>query len=118
MTSAIFISKLPDKLISVSRGLGERQRLMLDQLAGRDWVPLHELADDPDDPNEMAKARSAARGLERRGLVLIASMTDESRLIDTTVVTGSVGGDWSTSYTAEPTQRVWHGMHVCLQRQS
>ena len=79
----------------MGRGLGERQRRVLDHLAscGGQWEPLYRLADDPDDPNEMAKARSAVRGLERRGLVRVTSMPDNEygRTVATTVVIGEVG---------------------------
>ncbi len=42
-------------------------------------MPLWQLADDPDDPNEMAKARSAVVGLERRGLVEVWQDQDPKR---------------------------------------
>lgn len=103
----------------MGRGLGERQRQILDQLgqhAGY-WVPLHELADDPDDRNEMAKARAAVRSLERRGLVDTERMADPRRRIETTSIyvelTGSLEGGLEDIYTAAPNSRTWFGLHVC-----
>jgi hypothetical protein len=102
----------------MGRGLGERQRQILDHL-GRDpgaWVPLWHLADDPDDPNEMAKARSAVRGLEGHGLVNTARMSDPDRRVDTTVVFAEVGSDGRVHYYGEPASREWSGMHVRMAR--
>jgi hypothetical protein len=117
-TRAIFTIALDDKLRPMGRGLGERQRRVLEHLAGcgEQWEPLYRLADDPDDPNEMAKARSAVRGLERRGLVEVASMPDHEydRRVPTSVVRAEVGTDWDMTYRDEPTTRLWSGMHVRL----
>jgi hypothetical protein len=101
----------------MGRGLGERQRQLLDRLRQHEdyWVPLHKLADDPDDPNEMAKARSAARGLERRGMVrTITRYTDEERRVDTTVISWERMRGWEPIYEPMETTRAWVGMHVHL----
>jgi hypothetical protein len=106
----------------VSRGLGTRQRAILEQLAAQPgrYVPLHELADaegldDPDERrNEMAKARAAVRSLERRGLVKTIRGPDHSHLIDTTVIVSAVGSDLRLVYYAEANVRAWHGLWACL----
>jgi hypothetical protein len=102
----------------MGRGLGERQRELLGRLRQFEktyWVPLHKLVDDPDDHNEMAKVRSAARGLERRGLVqTITWMADEDRLIDTTVISYENFRGWEPVYEPLPGSRTWVGMHVHL----
>jgi hypothetical protein len=102
----------------MGRGLGERQRQLLERLRQHDgyWVPLHKLADDADDPNEMAAARSAARGLERRGLVrTITHYPDPGREISTTVIVQEGFRGWEPLYQPETTTRVWVGMHVHLE---
>lgn len=96
----------------MGRGLGARQREVLSKLDSREWTPLHELADDPDNPNEMAKARSAAHGLERRGLVHTCRDTDPNRLVHTTVITAEVTAGFNMVYVPEPSAREWHGMFV------
>jgi hypothetical protein len=79
-------------------------------------IPLYELADDADDPderkNEMAKARSAVRALERRGLVHTIRMADPYHLVDTTTIMSEVRADWSIAYVAEPNTRAWYGTFV------
>jgi hypothetical protein len=102
----------------VSRGLGERQRQLLARLDD-EWIPLWQLAGDPDDANEMAKARSAVRGLERRGMVVTCRMSDPARLVSTNVimVTGTVGSGWTPCYGREATSREWHGLWVRLSPQ-
>lgn len=98
----------------MGRGLGERQRQLLAQLSD-EWTPLWELADDPDDPNEMAKARSAVRGLKRRGLVRTIRMGDPERIVHTTTVEAVV--DFSAGpavYEPVASGREWYGTWVKL----
>jgi hypothetical protein len=75
-------------------------------------MALWELADDPDDPNEMAKARAAVRSLERRGLVRTYTGRDSRRYIDTTVIAAGFGDGFSVVYEPEASSRVWSGMWV------
>lgn len=99
----------------MGRGLGDRQRQILDQLKEADgWVPLHELADDPDDSNEMAKARSAVRGLERRDLVETMRDTDPDRLVSTTTIEAVATPALTTVYMPQANARAWYGLHVRL----
>ena len=100
----------------MGRGLGDRQRAILARLEENpgEAIPLHELADDPDDVNEMAKARSAVRGLQRRGLVVAWRDSDPDRLVDTTTIVAEVTADWKMAYAAEPNVRAWSGLHVKL----
>jgi hypothetical protein len=95
--------------------MGDRQHQILVQLVGRGWTPLWELADDPDDPNEMAKARSAVRGLERRGFVRTMRDADPDRLVSTTVIIGEVGSlAGGVDYVPMPSSRAWYGTWVVL----
>ncbi len=80
-------------------------------------MPLHALADG-DDPNEMAKARSAVRGLERRGLVETMRRPDPDKLVPTTAIVAAVGDGFQVSYHPEPTTRQWSGMHVRIRTAS
>jgi hypothetical protein len=103
----------------MGRGLGERQREVLERLRELSdeyggWVPLHRLADDPDDTDAMMRARSAVRGLAARGLVRTMRMTDEDRRVPTTVIVGEAGAGFAMGYTAEPSDRAWSGLHVRL----
>jgi len=98
----------------MGRGLGERQRQVLDQLANGVWTPLWELAEDPDDINEMAKTRSTVRGLERRELVRTMRDADPTRRVDTTVIVGEVLSLAGVDYTPTPSTRAWYGTWVKL----
>lgn len=101
----------------MGRGLGERQREVLDRLAAAppgEMVPLHRLVDDPGDSVTLARARSAVHGLERRGLVITTRTTDPDRLVDTTAVVGEVDASFQMRYAAVPAQRAWFGLHVQL----
>ena len=107
----------------MSRGLGERQREVLGRLRELDdeyggWVPLHRLADDPGDADSMMRARSAVRGLVQRGLVAAGRMTDESRLVDTTVIVAEIMGPSLAQsrlvHHPVETFRYWSGLHVHL----
>jgi hypothetical protein len=101
----------------MGRGIGERGQQLLARLEEADgWTPLHQLADDPGDPNEMNKTRVAVQRLERRGLVRTMRDADYERLIDTTmyttVIVGSMTAGLSVAYTPQPTTRAWFGMWV------
>lgn len=78
-------------------------------------MPLWELADDPDDPNEMAKARSAVSGLERRGLVGVWRGQDPSRRTETNRV--QYVGSPPVLAVAPAVPAVWFGMWVELSRE-
>jgi hypothetical protein len=97
----------------MGRGLGQRQRKILDRLReADDDLPLWKLADNPDEPNEMAKARSAVRGLERRGLVDTWQDHDPRRRVEIRRVQ-LVG--WPPVYALAPAiPRAWFGMWVEL----
>jgi len=112
-----------DKFSSgMSRGIGVRQRAILQKLAEQPdhYVPLHELADidgldDPDERrNEMAKARSAIRGLEKRGLVTTIRDPDPDHRVGTTSVFATLGEDFRPVYYAEANDRAWYGLWACL----
>ena len=102
----------------MGRGLGERQREVLDRLAAEppgEWVPLHRLVDDPGDSTELARCRSAVHGLERRGLVVTSRMADPNRMVNTTTVRGYFDDRTGRmAYEAEEAERQWFGLHVML----
>ena len=109
----------------MSRGLGQRQLrvlaalYLLQQQANPDdpdevMVPLYKLADDADDPNEMAKARSAVRGLHARGLVYLDRGADSERLIESTVIGVERYRGSTPIYEPIPSVRAWSGLHAQL----
>jgi hypothetical protein len=110
----------------MSRGLGQRQLHViaalyeLQQAAAPEdpeedvMVPLYKLADDPDDPNEMAKARSAVRGLQQRGLVYVDRGADPDRLIESTVIGVERYRGTTPIYEPIPSSRAWSGLHAQL----
>jgi hypothetical protein len=108
-----FLLWLDDKLRGMGRGLGERQRAILEHLTD-EWQPLWQLAADPDDANEMNKARSAVRGLERRGLVRTCQMSDPDRLVDTRTITAIGFNGWTPVYGPTENSREWYGLWVRL----
>ena len=91
---------------------------MLAKLAdepGGTMVPLHQLADDPGDSTELARLRSAIRGLQRRGLVVTSRMADPDRLVPTTTVRGYFDDRTGRMvYLPDQAVREWYGLHVQL----
>jgi Asp-tRNA(Asn)/Glu-tRNA(Gln) amidotransferase A subunit family amidase len=98
-------------------GRCQRQILAALEVAGH-ALPIHEFADLEEDAtywhieNELAKVRSAVRGLERRGLVHTFRDSDPGRQVKTRI--GS--GNYLDGYQPYETTRAWSGTWVALAR--
>jgi hypothetical protein len=105
-------------LAPMGRGLGQRQLSVLAVLQELQReggpVPLYRLADDPDDRNEMAKARAAVRALRERGLVTTWRQRDEDRSIEGIVIGVARYRGSVPVYGPIQRTRAWSGLHVQL----